>query len=56
MSELTTSKCGQSEIVVQCLRTKKVTIHRGRFGTFADAYEHAAKLGYQLLSYTVISF
>ena len=54
MSELTTSKCGQSEIVVQCLRTKKITIHRGRYGTFADAYEHAMRQGYLLLSYTIL--
>ena len=54
MSELTTFKCGQSEIVVQCLRTKKVTINRGRFGTFADAYEHAMQHGYLLLSYTIL--
>jgi len=54
MSEITTSKLGISEITVQNLRTRKVTIHRGRYGTFADAYEHCRKLGYNLLTYTII--
>lgn len=54
MSEIRDSKLGISEIVVQHLRTRKVTIHRGRFGTFADAYEHAMRHGYLLLSYTIL--
>ena len=54
MSELKTSTKGISEITVQNLRTKKVTIHRGRYGTFADAYEHAMRQGYLLLSYTIL--
>lgn len=54
MSELRNSRVGRSEITVQNLRTKKVGILVGRFGSFADAYEHARKSGYLLLTYTAL--
>ena len=54
MSEVRNSSSGRSEITVRNLRTHKVGVLRGRFGTFADAYEHARKSGFELLTYTAI--
>jgi len=53
MSELRTAKF-RAEITVICNKTKKVSTHTGRFGTFSDAYAHCAAHGYRLLSYTGI--
>ena len=54
MSEITTSKCGRSEITVRNLRTREVRILTGRFGTFSEACEHARKHGYALLTYKAV--
>ena len=50
MSEIRTAQA-RAEITVRNIKTKKVSVHTGRFGTFADAYEAARKQGFELLQY-----
>lgn len=53
MSEISKASL-RAEITVRNLKTRKVSIHSGRFGTFADAYEAARKQGFELLQYVAI--
>lgn len=53
MSEISNTSL-RAEIVVRTIRTRKVFIYSGRFGTFADAYEAARKQGFELLQYKAI--
>lgn len=53
MSEISKATM-RAEITVRNLKTRKVSVHSGRFGTFADAYEAARKQGYELLQYIAI--
>lgn len=53
MSEIKDSKV-KAEITVINKKNHKVQIVSGRYGTFAEAYEHASKLGFQILSYKSI--
>lgn len=53
MSEIRTAR-DRAEITVRNLKTRKVSVHSGRFGTFADAYEAARKQGFELLQYKAI--
>lgn len=53
MSEIKDSKV-KAEITVINKKNHKVQIVSGRYGTFSEAYEHASKLGFQILSYKSI--
>lgn len=53
MSELKNTKV-KAEITIVNKKNHKVQILSGRYGTFAEAYEHASKLGFQILSYKSI--
>lgn len=53
MSEIKTSKI-KAEITVIDKKSHKVQILSGRYGTFSEAYEHASKMGFQIISYKSI--
>ncbi len=53
MSEIKNTKI-KAEITIVNKKNHKVQIISGRYGTFAEAYEHASKLGFQILSYKSI--
>lgn len=53
MSEIKTSKI-KAEITVINKKSHKVQILSGRYGTFSEAYEHASKMGFQIISYKSI--
>lgn len=54
MSEIRTAK-ERAEITVRNLKTRKVTIHTGRFGVFFECYAYCVAQGYELLQYTALA-
>lgn len=53
MSEIKNTKI-KAEITIVNKKSHKVQILSGRYGTFSEAYEHASKMGFQILSYKSI--
>lgn len=54
MSEIRAAK-ERAEITVRNIKTRKVTIHTGRFGCFFECYGYCARRGFELLQYTALA-